>query len=220
MNCIEGAQMSMVLDFTGTDLDTKAECQALGLLFSDNDTPFPDELYAPCNGTWTHVEGVGWKAACAVNSEGPSIIIPLVRSYNWEMAVTFEYAVSDVAELARLILGTMMPNNDYGIVAFSQDNNAGASELACLFYTNDGDDTITVRFTGDPLAGVGERVIKIRSLNCCASVYDQEDSVWEDYTGRQAPVSYTPTHLFVQVQKIGAAALSDITIKNITITYS
>lgn len=220
LNCFEDAQITMFFDFTGIDYNTKVKCQAKGFLFSDEDTPFPDAMYGDVSGTWTYDTGVGWKAAGTVNSEGPAIVLPLIRPYNWELAVTFDYSPGEVAENVRLILGSMAPDNEYIALAFAQDNAVGASELVWLLYTNDGAGSVDVQFTGDALAGTGERVIKLRSLNGCVSVYDNEDNVWEDYTGRQAGTGFNPSHVFIQVQKLGAAALADITIKDITVIYS
>lgn len=221
LDCCNDNETRQIFDFTGTMLDTKAECQAMGLRFSDDDTPFPDNIYSDIDGTWTHVESVGWKAVAGDDSKGPAILIPLIRPRDWEINITFDFAVAAVGDQVRFIVGTMMSNNDFGAVGFVQDNAAGATELTWLFYTNDGDDSITIRHTGSAFAGVGEREVRLRAANGCLSFYDDQDDGWNDYTGRQAAGSdYTPVYLFVLVQKLGAADLADITIKDITMIYS
>jgi hypothetical protein len=210
----------MVFDFTGTMLDTKAECQAMGFLFSDDDTPFLDPIYAAIDGTWTHDTGVGWLAACATDSKGPVIIIPLVRPRNWEVAITFNFDAAVVGDKGRLVLGTMTANGDFGALGFSEDSNAAATELVCQLMTNDGDDSLTARHTGQALAGTGDRELKLRNLNGCIGVYDEQDDGWNNYAGRQAAgVDYTPTHIFIQVQKFTGATLASFTIKDISMIY-
>jgi hypothetical protein len=220
LDCSSSEETRQVFDFTGTVLDTVAEMQAMGFIFSDNDTPFPDTIYAAVDGTWTHDAGVGWKAVCAVDAKGPVLMLPLVRPRNWETAITFNFAVGAVGDKGRLVLGSATANGDFIALGFSEDQNAGATELTCHLYTNNGDDSITTRHSGDALAGAGDRELKLRGQNGCVSVYDEQSDTWVDYTGRQAAgVDYTPAYIFIQVQKITGATLADFTIKDLTMIY-
>ena len=83
----------LALDFTGTEFDTKSECQALGLRFSDADTPFPDTLRYPVGGSWTHEPTRGWRPYSAVSLEGPAMLLPLMRGANWQLNTDFEFHI-------------------------------------------------------------------------------------------------------------------------------
>ena len=47
----------MALDLAGAEYDTKPELQALGVRFSDADSPFASTLYGAVVGSWTHAAG-------------------------------------------------------------------------------------------------------------------------------------------------------------------
>ena len=62
------AETTYDMDFTGTDFDSKAECQASGIRFSDDDVPFPDFIKYGVSGSWTMVSGSGWQPASSTNT--------------------------------------------------------------------------------------------------------------------------------------------------------
>ncbi|KKL64275.1 hypothetical protein LCGC14_2166670 [marine sediment metagenome] len=207
------------LDFTGTDFDTKAECNAEGILFSDADTPYPTKTYVEHAGTWAHVASNGWKPVTADADKGPSLIIPLARPENWELEIVFDYSVAAIEDTGQLILFAMTASNHIAFFGMSEDNNAGASTLQCSMFTNDGDNTYTSRYAGGVLAGTGQRTIKIRNLNGTYAVWDDDDDAWHDYEGRQSTnASYASSFVGLQARK-GANTMATFEIETFKLTY-
>lgn len=209
------------LDFTGLAYDTKPECQAVGLRFSDSDTPFSNPLgTVAVSGTWAHSAGNGWAASGMSNDEWSVILIPLMRPENWELDVVLTYSPAAVAHMIRFYMGHLTPSGHMGDALDAEDTSVAANQLICVHYTNDGDDTFTARYTGAALVGTGDRTYKLRSKNACRSVWDEQDDAWHDYQGHQCTtVAYTPGYVFIAVQKIGANTLSAHYIKSLTLKY-
>lgn len=202
------------MDFTGTEYDTKAECQYRGLRFSDDDTPWPDALIAITGpGTWTHSADNGWQPGEMDENEGPSLLIPLMRPANWILELQWKYAPADVNEQGILYFGYITNSNQPGAYARIEDTSAAASQLEAHLDTNDGDDSYTERYNGAALAGAATRTYRFRCMHGCISVWDDQDDAWHDYEGRygvipqMASIPYTAAWAFIQtVMPIGAAA--------------
>jgi hypothetical protein len=209
------------LDFTGTDFDTKAECNAVGLRFSDSDTPFTSNLVYPVSGTWAHNAGSGWEPGAPVNDEGPALLVPLCRSPNWEFELVFDFTPTNVNQMGFLYMGYITNSNHVGAFSILYDVSAVASQLTAVLATNDGDDTWTNRHVGVVLAGAGDRTLGVRCQNGAVSIYDPQAAAWQDYTGRQnAGIAYNAAHAFIQFRKSGANPFwVDVNIKSLTLTY-
>jgi len=207
------------LDFTGSDYDTKAECQAVGMRFSDSDSPFPTTLKWVASGSWGHVGGGGWVPTAPVNGQGPAMLIPVSRGANWELELV--YYISGVGiTMYELAVGYIAASNHVGASALSVDNNGAVFEYQAFLETNDGDDTYTTRHTGNTISAGGQYTINIRCINGAVGVWDDQDNSWHDYEGRQSTgVAYTPAYAFVQFYKNAAAAFSAIQVRNLKLTY-
>jgi hypothetical protein len=207
------------LDFTGTDYDTKAECNAEGIQFSDADTPYPATCYVQQDGTWTHVTSSGWKPATTDETKGPSLIFPIARSENWELEIVFNFDSSDVSDTGQLILFAMTPSNHIAFFAMADDSHGSADQLVFSLFTNDGDDTYSSAYVGSGLAGTGQRTIKLRNLNGTYGIWDDQDDSWHDDEGRQSVgIPYGPMYLGLQARK-GANTMVTFEVENLKLTY-
>ena len=212
------------LDFTGTDYDTKAECQDVGVRFSDDDNPpFPDLLYAGgaiAGGTWTHSAGNGWQPGGLGLLTGPALLIPLIRSGQWELEVNFNYPGGQNANVkGDVMVGYMSNSNHVGAIGAASDASATGQKVRWVLATNDGDDTHTAQHVGvgiDPAAG--SYGCKFRCQNGCVGVYDEQAGSWVWYEGTQnAGHAYTAAWAFVQI--FGGANSWNIYLESLTLTY-
>ncbi len=211
--------LELDLDFTGTDYDTKAECNAIGIIFSDADTPYPTTTYVQHAGTWAHVAGNGWKPNTTDGTKGPSLLLPIARSEDWELEIIFNFSSASVNDTGQLILFAMTPSNHVAFFALTDDGSAGADQLVTSLFTNDGDDTYSSNYIGSALAGTGQRTVKLRNLNGTYGVWDDQDDSWHDFEGRQsAGISYSPTFIGLQARK-GANTMVTFEIENLKLTY-
>lgn len=193
------AEIVLDLDFTGTDFDTKTECQAVGLRFSDSDTPFPGTLRVTIGDGWSHSAGNGWLPTSTVQNQGPGILIPLVRPGNWELEAVINYPAQAVNRTGGLGSGYIANSNHVGGFVWLVDGSAAAQRVTIQLHTNDGDDTFTNQYIGAVLVGAGARTFRTRLKNGAISAWDPQDSAWHDYTGRQsAGIAYTAAWAFVQ----------------------
>jgi len=209
------------LDFTGTAYNTKAKCQAVGLRFSDADTPFPSPLRYTVSGSWSHSAGNGWQPAAPTDDQGPAILVPLSRGGNWEVEVGFYYSPATAALRGRLLVGYTCGSSHLGAFGQVNDASAGAKELKWLLLTNDGDDTYSTPHIGTVLPNPsGSYKIKFRSLRGCVSVYDDQDDAWHDYVARQsAGIAYTPAGAFLQALKAGTSTFWTVYLESLKLTY-
>jgi hypothetical protein len=208
------------LDFTSTDYDTKSECNARGLRFSDTDTPFPSSLAGGItSGTWAHSTGNGWQPSSTNDNEGPAIMIPLNRGGNWQINLCVDLSDATAGRYHTVQLGYVTASGHVGAVAQINDQSANVRYQAKL-QTNDGDDTFTVRYTGTALDGAAAREIRFRCLTGCVSVWDDQDDAWHDYEGLQSTgIAYTPTHAYIQVIKLATQSLSEMYISSVKLLY-
>ena len=198
-------EVALDLDFTGTDYDTKAECNAVGLRFSDSDTPFPDNLVSAVTGSWTHSAGNGWYGS---SGDEPALVLPLMRGANWELEVVINFSSTT---RYYYYLGAIAGSNH---VQFYGHLSSGATKAVKL-YTNDGDDTFSQKYgvtggTDDPWT------LKIRHLYGCIGVYNDKDDSWNYYDERQsAGIAYSPDYVFLQIQ----TATTSHYIESLKLTY-
>lgn len=206
------------LGFTGTDYDTKAECQAVGLRFSDSDVPFPDTLRFPTSGTWAHSAGNGWAASSSILNEGPAILLPLCRPGNWELEIVLDFGPT-AAQTGFLLLGYISNSNHVG--AYGRAVDAGGTvQMQARLYTNNNDDTYFSQWAGAALVGTGMYTYKFRCKNGCVSFWDAQDSAWHDYEGRQnAGHAYTAAAAFVQITKYTGTLWTDTSIQSLKLAY-
>lgn len=209
------------LDFTGTDYDTVAECNAVGLKFSDSDVPFPSFITGTTTGTWTHVAGQGWEAVpTGAAWEGPAILVPLCRADNWELEIVIDFVPTNVNQKGYVVFGYLANSNNYGTMVYIVDTSVVASQLQVYMYTNDGDDTGTARYIGVALAGTADRMYRFRCENTCVRVWDDQDNAWHDYEGRyNAGIAYTAAHTFIQMRNHDGTYWSDVYLKSLKLTY-
>lgn len=208
------------LDLTGTDYDTDAELQAIGIKLSDADSPFPSSLYYTIGGSWSHSAGNGWQPASAVGSQGPGLLIPLMRPGNWKIDLAFNLRDDANANGYILSLGYIAGGNHVGACSVSVDGSATSVNYRAYMYTNDGDDTFTAQYTGAVLSGAASRTISFAHFNGCVGVWDDQDDAWHWYAGRQnAGHAYTPHCVFIQIIKNGLMTLSTMYLSQITVTY-
>lgn len=207
------------LDFSGTAYDTKSECNAVGLRFSDSDTPFPTALADAVAGTWTHVAGKGWRPDSSADDQGPGILIPLARPGQWELELTVNRTAGSVAEMLRCYVGYVTPSGHVGAYGVFVDGSSSRVYQARL-HTNDGDDTFTQQYTGaveNPAPTTAYAGFAISSG--CPGVWDEQDDAWHYYATRQnAGHSYTPAYAFVQVGK-ASGTLEVVYLSALTLTY-
>ncbi len=206
------------LDFTGTDWDTKAKCNAIGLRFSDYDMPFPTTLRWAVSGTWTHSAGNGWQPSSSTDNEGPALLLPLIRGGNWEAELIIGYTAT--AAQGRIEIGYVSVSNHIGAHGGLRDSFTNDIGVKALLSTNDGDDTFTVQYSGTKLTGSGDRTLKFRCLNGCIGVWDPYDSSWHYYTGRQsAGASFSADYLMIQAVKIAGQTFWTIYVKHLKLSY-
>lgn len=209
------------LDFTGTLYNTVAKCNAVGLRFSGSDTPFSNPLgTSSTGGTWAHTAGQGW-VATAASEQYAAITLPLMRPGNWQFDVTLNYQAANVAHMLDMFFGYVTQSGHVGGIAEAVDGSAVATQLQCYLYTNDGDDTYTIRYSAvAPLAGTGLRTYKMRCLTTCPGVWDELDDTWHNYTGHQcATGSYSPAYGYFVIGPLGANVLAAHYVTNLSLTY-
>jgi hypothetical protein len=205
------------LDFTGTSYDAKAECQALGIRFSDADAPFPAELYGVEAGSWAHAAGSGWQPTSVVDNTGPALVVPLLRPGNWQLAAGLTYPAGGTN--FRMVLGYLTGSNHCGAAAVILDD-AAADSLRATLQTNDGDDTFTGRYSALSTLGAGTWTYKFRCYTGTVSVWDHYDDTWRNYTGRQAlGRAYTPAYAFIQFLKTPGATFPTCYLSSLALTY-
>jgi len=189
------------LDFTGTSYDTKAECQVVGLRFSDADTPFPDTLVVTTSaGGWTHVAGEGWQPSSLTADNGPGIIVPLMRPGNWELEAVLKVPAQAVNTRGLLYHGYIVGSNHVGAFARWCDTSGDTLRFEGTLWTNDGDDTFSQQINWGNLASVaGTWTVRFVSRNGCVGGYESVGAAYQWYTDRQCSgVNYTPTWAFLQ----------------------
>jgi hypothetical protein len=209
------------LDFTDTAYDTKAECNARGLRFSDAASPFPTSLRFPIGGgTWSHSTGNGWQPAAATDEQGPGILLPAVRGGNWELRVGVNYSPAGVTDKGAIQVGYLTTTNHVGAYGQIEDNDAANSEMLWKLITNDGDETYTAQYTGSTLAATGQQEIRFRCIYGCVGVYDDEDDAWNYYEGRQtSSVAYTAAYPFIGFYKFASATFWTIYVESLKLLY-
>jgi len=211
-------------DFTGTQYNTKAKCNAGGIYFHDDaGCLFPTSLgitsMTAFSGTWAHTASTGWTSSGQTDTQISGIITSLDKG-NWQADLYLSYSPTAVGEEAAIQLGAVTQSNHVGFYSVIYDANAGASELICLLRTNDGDDTITTQYTGSALAGTGDRLYKIKSVNSVISIYDDYDNAWHDYKGHQNAIcSYSYNYIYIAIYKYAAVNLAPVYIQKLDITY-
>jgi len=207
------------IDFTGTDFDTKVKCNAVGIIFSDTNTPYPTKTYVEHAGTWTHVTSNGWKPNTTDVTKGPSLFLPVVRSENWELEIVFDFSSADVSDTGQLILFAMTASNHVPFFALASDSHGSADQLIVSLFTNSGNDTYSSVYIGSAITGTGQRTIKLRNLNGTYGVWDDQDDSWHNYEARQsAGISYSPAFVGLQGRK-GANTMVTFEIENLKLNY-
>jgi len=220
------AETALDLDFTGV-YDTKAECEALGLKFGDsNSYPFPDQLvpgYAT-NKAWSHSAGTGWTATLVGGeASGGFIIVPIMRPGNWEIEIVVDYTPDNdnANQIGFIHLGYISNSNHMGAEAALLDVSTLTSTVNTYLYTNDGDDTITSRYSG-AAQSAGDITLALRSVNGVLQIYDDQDNAWHDYEGHQTTtVSYTAGWTFFGISNVSTAPApwTGVHIKSFKLTY-
>jgi len=209
-------------DFTGTDYDTKAKCNAAKIWFNDDvDCLFPTSLgiYTAFGGTWAYTADTGWLSSGQGDDQIAGFIIKLERG-DWQADLYLDFEPAADGDEVAIILGGLTPSNHLGAFARMLDINAAASELVCILDTNDGDDSYTNQYVGAALAGTGNRIYKFKSINSVLSVYDDLDDSWHEYEGHQvAGLSYSYSHVFVGVYKYTEINLAPVYLQKLDITY-
>lgn len=224
-NIFRLGEVALDLDFTGTDYDTVAECEAMGLKFGDSVTyPFPDQL-VPAYATdepWSHDAGTGWKVTLASGvSSGGFILVPLMRPGNWEAEVVIDFTPTNVDQVGLVNVGYISNSNHMGANAVLLDISVIASEVTTVLQTNDGDDTPTSRYTG-AAQGTGNITLALRSINGVLEVYDDQDNLWHPYEGHQSTgISYTAGWVYFGLTNLSTHAdpWVGVHIRNFKLTY-
>ncbi len=176
------------LDFTGTDFDTKAECQAYGIRFSDDDTPFPDEGISVYDndGDWTHSAGRGWYASGMADGKGATLMFPLYRAAQWCLEMWLDLDDIALNTGAYAMLGA--EGVDMGTIIWAWwriGRKVLDSNVYALWnvYTNDGDDTYTDQTGHFTKSNVNTTYkIGIRLINQIFQFYDDQADTWQTAT--------------------------------------
>ena len=207
----------LAFDFTGTEYDTRAKCQALGLRFSDDDTPFPTQLRAALSGSWSHSAGNGWRPATTVDAEGPGILIPLARGNNFEFTVTVKTYTRSPGDNTYLYLGAVGPGLH---VPFFTINLSYSSQYYCCYgQYNNGDDTFTVFYSGSS-DGVGTHQMGIRIINGVIGVLDGGTGTWQYYTEQFGGyMNYPLEYVFIQAYNRPGYTYHTLDVRNLALTY-
>lgn len=215
-------EIALDVNFTGTDYDTKAKCQAIGIRFSDDDTPFPDTLLAAyATGTWAHVASTGWLAASTTDEQGPALVIPIMRPGNWYALLYFTTVGSPVLDMSRVEVGGITATNQVVGYGEARDPSTISRQYYARLFSNDGDDTFTERFLGSVENNLSLERIGFRCQNGCIGVFDEDDNTWDYWEGRNAVgVAYTPSNAFIQVRKITGSTLNVIHLTRLVIAYA
>ncbi len=216
---ISDALTDLNLDFTGTDYDTKAECNAVGMLFSDSDTPFPTQLKntVRLTDTWSHSAGNGWTPSPTTDNEGPALLWPLQRAGDWEAYIEC-YLNAPSGENVYFNFGAV----GQGLhVPFYVLNYAfDAKHYRARLSTNDGDDTYTTRYSGTTITSAGTYEFYLRSINSVLQVYDDQNDSWNDYSGSYGSgVSQSPSHIFFMPYNRAGSVYGTLQLKQFKLTY-
>lgn len=222
------------LDFTGTDYDTKAKLNNVGVRMSysiddaTGDSPFPtiisDGIPAgDANNGWTHVATKGWqpKETAGTDYYGPAWLIPLGRCANFEVAIEIDMTASAVTDWSLIEIGYISTSGHVGAYARNHDDSVTTIKYYARLRTNDGDDTFTYRYDGTIMTGAAIYTLKFRVANGCVSVWDDQDNAWHDYQSRQSVgVNYTAAYIFLQARGSTTRIIGDARIKSLVLTYN
>ncbi len=184
------------LDFTGTDYDTAAECEAIGLKLSNTVPTFPYQLQGIVSGSWSHSAGNGWRPSTSVNDQGPAMLIPLMRSSDWQLLVQLRTYSRTSSDSTYIWLGAVGPGLHLPFTVFNYSYSS--QPYRARLYTNNGDDTFTVRYDGS-IKYSNPSLLGLRFYNGVPGVYDDLANAWYDYNGPFGGyLGYPVSHLFLQ----------------------
>jgi len=206
------------MDFAGTSYDSKAKCQSVGLRFSDDDTPFT--TFETWNATWSHTTGRGWSIDSTPDHLG-CLLIPLMRPGNWTLQVQFDYTYdSDLSHQGDFYMGYLTQSGQVGARARIFDGNPSVRGLTAWFYTNNGDDTFTQRYTGSVLSA---HVVRTYAFSCrygSVGVWDEQSSSWYWYNGAHSSglSAYTPAYAYIKMSN-RSSAVWNIYISSLLLYY-
>lgn len=196
------------MDFTGTAYNTKAKCQAAGLRFSDSDSPFPNTLWNPTKtgGTWSHVSGNGWKPGnVLVTGEGPGLLLPLMRSGNWEYAISFRVFTRSASYSTYFHIGAIGIGMQIPIYTWNYSFSWQLYHMRA--YVNDGDGTWTPVRDGVNQTSAGVYDLRLRMVNGVVGAYDDYNNTWYYYQDKFGGyIPYPVTHVFAQASRRGGSA--------------
>jgi len=171
------------MDFTGTDYDTKAKCQAGGMLFSDSDSPFPSEFVGKIvnmSDGFSHVTGNGWQPSLSADNRGPALMWPVHRSGNWEARINV-YLSSSSGKNVYFHFGAVGMGLHTPFYIFNYAYNT--IDMRTYMYVNNGDDTYTSAYTGNQVYTSGNYDFYIRSVNGVIQIYDDQNNSWYTHDG-------------------------------------
>lgn len=219
-----GSGLALDADFTTSS--SKATWQALGIRFSDDDTPFPLSLRWPVSGAWSWLTSYGFYASSASDGGGPAMLIPLMRPGNWRLETEIYCGELATADRVDIHLGHVAASNHVGeslrVRVYSVSSTA---YVGAYIETNDGDDTFSTRnVLGTATNTLGTWKFRVEKVNACFSVMSTTpgDVPYSaaSYTGRQsAGIAFTPAYAFVQVYKHAGYNLALHRIGRVTLTY-
>jgi len=212
---------NLSFDFINTET-IKGACKAKGLVFNDDTTRFPTNLYfgatAPVVGTWANVAGEGWLPTIAgVNLNTGAFIIP-IKSPDYILTLEFKYDVTHINNRGGVIIGELTESNHIPIMANIYDASTTLTQLQSYMYSNNGNDAFSLQYTGTALAGTGVRTYKLKKQNGCVSLYDAQDSAWHNYEGHQGLKSYMSKYHIV-FMRIYDANIASFYFRSLTIEY-
>lgn len=208
-------------DFINVE-NTKSKCQEKGLIFNDSSSLFPTIVGTGAFllvGTWAHSAGNGWLPTIpGVNGRAAGFILPVKQS-DYIFEVEYNYLPSNDNQTIIIYLSEVSDSNAIPFFTYTADLSAVASSLTTTLYTNDGDDTTTVRYGGVALVGTGIRTYKIKKQNGCLSVFDAKDSAWHDYEGHASDKSYSGKFHQLYLRATGVNVSSPIYFRSLRIQY-
>jgi len=220
---VRGQSMAgLTLDFT-TDLwDTVAECNKLGIKFSDVNSPFPTILRAyDVAGTWENIDGRGWQPFCSVDEDGPAILIPLASTGDWELLLDLDFTHAAVAGKSYTEVGYLDASGQVGAHCEYRDNDGSNVDYQAYLYTHDGDGTYTNRYLGSVDVGATVKTVGIRVMSSTISIYDNEDLAWHEYEAPSAPAAsgWGTSAAYIQFLKVTGSTLDEVYVRSLKMRY-
>ena len=147
-------------------------------------------------------------------------MFPLAQGHEWEMTIVVDYRDVSLSTLSHVELAYMSNSGHTGAIGALPSSNAAQKRVQVALYTNDGDDTYTVRYSGAQQSGADKYTLKFRNKNGTVGVWDPEDDDWHNYQARgSSGKSYSAALGALQIRQNSSTALDVIYVASLKVRY-